>query len=128
MTVTARGCNTSMALITETLEIPEVAQLFPSTRRRRNEILRPCGTSAARRRHQRRKEKCPTGKCVAWWTLMCRLERTKAQLAKMEEEAGKIRPKNPRLARNRPRAAYQRMSEDEYAELQYESLRAAKPF
>lgn len=43
-----------MALITAELEIPPVAALFPSTRRWRK--VKPCGTGAARRRHQRRGE------------------------------------------------------------------------
>lgn len=43
-----------MALITESLEIPPVAVLFPSTRRWRK--VKGCGTAAAYRRHLRRKE------------------------------------------------------------------------
>lgn len=38
-------------------EIPPVAELFPSTRRWHRNRLKPCGTPAARRRHQRRGEK-----------------------------------------------------------------------
>lgn len=44
-----------MALITESLEIPAVSVLFPTTRRWRDSKLKPHGTSAAWRRHQRRK-------------------------------------------------------------------------
>lgn len=36
--------------------IPEIAELFPTTRRWHAEKLRPCGTLAAWRRHQRRHE------------------------------------------------------------------------
>lgn len=36
--------------------IPEVAELFPSTRRWHAGKLKPCGTPAAWRRHQRRGE------------------------------------------------------------------------
>lgn len=45
-----------MALITEDLRIPDVGELFPRTRRRRASLLKPCGTAAAWRRHQRRGE------------------------------------------------------------------------
>jgi hypothetical protein len=52
-----------MALITAALEIPPVADLFPSTRRWRR--VRPHGTSAAYRRHYRRREPM-CGPCRAW--------------------------------------------------------------
>ena len=76
-----------MALITEGLEIPDIGVLFPSTRRRHAHNLRPCGTSAAYRRHQRRGEKCPTGKCTKWHRLDMRLRRTTAQLERMKQQA-----------------------------------------
>lgn len=46
-----------MALITEDLEIPDVAVLFPKTRRWPSWRRRPCGTPAAARRHYRHGEK-----------------------------------------------------------------------
>ncbi len=76
-----------MALITDELEIPEISVLFPSTRRRHAAKLRPCGTSAAYRRHRRRREKCPTGKCLKWHKLDMRLRRTIAALEKMRRQA-----------------------------------------
>jgi len=116
-----------MALVTENLEIPEVARLFPSTRRRRQSTLRKHGTAAAHRKHLR--DKTPIcDKCRRWNTLSIRLTRTIAQLAALEAETGPPNPKLYHHRRRQPRAAYQRMGEDEYAELQYESLRAAEPF
>jgi hypothetical protein len=113
-----------MALITENLEIPPVAGLFPSTRRWRESKLRPHGTAAAHRKHLR--DKTPIcAKCRRWNTLDIRLRRTQAQLAALEAQTG---PPNSRLYHHRPEAAYQRMTDDEYAEAQYESLRAAEPF
>lgn len=43
--------------------IPSIAELMPSTRRWRN--VKPCGTMAAWRRHQRRKEPI-CNRCRAW--------------------------------------------------------------
>jgi hypothetical protein len=116
-----------MALITEGLEIPEVAQLFPRARRRRQQSLRPHGTPAAYRYHIRHKTK-PCAKCARWHTLDMRLRRTLRQLAKLEAQAGPPNPNLRRVPRSRQLPAYQRMSQDEFTELQYESLMAAEPF
>lgn len=75
-----------MALITESLEIPEIAVLFPSTRRWRTRNLRPCGTAAAYRRHRRRREPA-CRKCLRWHRLDMRLRRTIAQLDEMKRKA-----------------------------------------
>jgi hypothetical protein len=55
-----------MLMDPNTLEIPAVGVLFPSTRRRRN--VKPCGTAAAYRRHFRRggPELPVDSKCAAW--------------------------------------------------------------
>lgn len=50
-----------MALVVGSLDsqipaVPPVSTLLPATRRRRSDLLRPCGTSAARRRHFLRRE------------------------------------------------------------------------
>jgi hypothetical protein len=115
----------------DTLEIPPVAQIVNARSRRWREAkLRPHGTPAAHRRHVRRKEKI-CAKCRRWSTLDRQLRRIQAQLARMEAEAEKARPKNQKIVRLRARPklpAYQRMDQDEYAELAYESLRAAEPF
>jgi hypothetical protein len=52
-----------MALVTADLRIPEVGQLFPTTRRWRK--LKQCGTGAAYRRHLRRREPMDD-KCRDW--------------------------------------------------------------
>jgi len=131
-----------MALITEGLAIPEVAVLFPRARRRRQQSLRPHGTPAAYRYHIRHKTK-PCAKCARWHQLDMRLRRTIVQLAKLEAETGPVNPNLRRVPRTiecgrgedhsgRPGtglsappaatslSAYQRMSQDEYAELQCE--------
>jgi hypothetical protein len=55
-----------MLLNPETLEMPDVGTLFPTTRRRRH--VKPCGTAAAYRRHFRRKgRELPVDPaCAAW--------------------------------------------------------------
>jgi len=66
-----------MALINpETLEIPSVSQLFPTTRRRR--VVKPCGTGAAYRRHYRRggSELPIDPACAAWHAEEMRIRRT----------------------------------------------------
>ena len=75
-----------MALITEDLRIPEIAVLFPSTRRRHASKLRPCGTAAAYRRHYARKEPVDP-RCARWHVLEMRLRRTIAELDEMKRKA-----------------------------------------
>jgi hypothetical protein len=52
-----------MALVTADYRIPDIGELFPSTRRWRK--VKPCGSGAAWRRHQRRGEPQDQA-CLAW--------------------------------------------------------------
>ena len=52
-----------MALITADLRIPDIGEMFPGTRRWRK--VKPCGSAAAWRRHQRRGEP-QDDRCRAW--------------------------------------------------------------
>ncbi len=69
-----------MALITGDLRIPEIAELFPSTRRRHACNLRPCGTAAAWRRHQRRGEPQDEA-CKRWHRIDMQKRRASACLS-----------------------------------------------
>jgi len=62
-------------------EIPPIAALMPRTRRWRKEKVKPCGTLAAWRRHQRRGEDiCP--KCRAARSRWLRRQRARARRAR----------------------------------------------
>lgn len=76
-----------MALITEDLEIPPVAALFPATRRWRK--VKPHGTGAAYRRHYRRREPmCPP--CRAWHNRTEALRRAGTMTKRWSETQHKV--------------------------------------